>query len=247
MINANVMTRTFHIQNGDKTGTAFTIDHEGRQYLVTAAHVVEGIGSGGILRVFHGKQWKTLQVELVGTGPGDVDVAVLACRLRLGENLPLEASAGGLMPGQTVHFLGFPFGWDGGGEYANSDFPFAFIKAGVLSAITTGAARAEGVRIYIDGHNNEGFSGGPVVFVPAGQPPSKANNFKVAGVVSGYPRLLKPIVDGDGQPIARADNEPALYFQENPGFVVAFDIRHAIDLIEANPIGLELADAQGSP
>lgn len=85
------------------------------------------------------------------------------------------------------------------------------------------------------------------MFVPVGQPSSEANKFKVAGVVSGYPGLLKPIVDGDGQPIAGADNEPTMYFKENQGFVVAFDIRHAIDLIEANPIGFELADMQGSP
>lgn len=144
MITADVLARTFHIQYGDGTGTAFTIDHEGRQYLVTARHVVEDIGSGGTLKVFHGKQWKTLQVELVGMGPGDVDVAVLACRIRLTENLPLEASASGIVPGQTVHFLGFPFGWDGGGEYINSDFPFAFIKAGVLSAIAMGQHEQKG-------------------------------------------------------------------------------------------------------
>ena len=34
--------------------------------------------------------------------------------------------------------------------------------------------------------------------------------------------------------------EPVAFFQENPGFVVAMDIRHATDLIDANPVGFQL-------
>ena len=36
------------------------------------------------------------------------------------------------------------------------------------------------------------------------------------------------------------DGEPIAYFPENQGLVVAFDIRHATNLIDANPVGLQL-------
>ena len=39
MMTANVFRRTFFIRHRELTGTAFTIDQGGRQYLVTAAHI----------------------------------------------------------------------------------------------------------------------------------------------------------------------------------------------------------------
>ena len=83
MITTNVLFRVFHIAWGDSTGTAFTIDHASKQYLVTARHVVKGIGSGDSIRVFHEEQWKNLPVDVVGIGEGDADIAVLSCPVRL--------------------------------------------------------------------------------------------------------------------------------------------------------------------
>ena len=37
-----------------------------------------------------------------------------------------------------------------------------------------------------------------------------------------------------------ANNSPLAYFPENPGLIVTFDIRHATDMIEVNPIGRTL-------
>ena len=63
MITSNVFHRTFHIRYGSATGTMFSIDRDGRQYLITAKHVVEGIVSGGSISVFHDKQWKNTTVK----------------------------------------------------------------------------------------------------------------------------------------------------------------------------------------
>ncbi len=38
---ANILNRTFHMSYGGSTGTCFTVDVDGRQYLVTARHVVQ--------------------------------------------------------------------------------------------------------------------------------------------------------------------------------------------------------------
>ena len=143
-------------------------------------------------------------------------------------------SADELGYGQRVYFLGFPFGWDGGAEYINRDFPIPFVKTGIVSAIIEGTDS----RIFIDGHNNKGFSGGPVVFTPSGQ---QRTQFRVAGVVAHYPTpIAEPVVDKAGRPILDAQSEPVAYFVENQGFVVAFNIRHVTDLIDANPIGFKL-------
>ena len=232
MVTNNVLQRTFHIKRGGKSGTAFAIDREGKQYLVTARHVVNGITNGDLIEVLHEKQWKTVPVEVVGAGESDVDVIVLSCPTRLAPPHLLEASAVGLAYGQSVYFLGFPFGWDGGGEGINRDFPIPFVKAGIVSAIIS----ENPSRLYIDGQVNKGFSGGPVVFVPPGR-----TQFQVAGIVSSDQRLREPIVDKQGDPIVNSDSQPFGFYRESTGFVVAMDIRHVTDLINLNPIGLDLS------
>ena len=233
LITSNVIHRTFHIGWGDFTGTAFAIDHASKQYLVTARHVVDGIASGNVIKLLHEREWKDLTVNVVGIGRGEVDVAVLACSVRLSSPLPLVASSADLAYGQSVSFLGYPFGWDVGGEQINRGVPLPFVKAGIVSAIKSGDVS----RIFLDAHGNKGFSGGPVVFVPNGRP---RNEWHVAGVVISYPTPLLPIVDRNGKPFPNPAGEPIGYVQENPGIVVAIGIRHAVELIDANPIGFQL-------
>ena len=118
-------------------------------------------------------------------------------------------------------------------------FPMPFVKAGIISAyhfLETSHVS------YVDGHNNKGFSGGPLVFLPNGLP---SNEFRVAGVVANYPTpIIEPVVNSDRKPILGVDDQPIAYFQENQGFVVAFSIRHATDLIDANPTGFPLSTEQ---
>ena len=62
MVTTNVIQRTFNIRRGESPGTAFTIDRAGRQYLVTARHVIEGIVPGETLDVWHEEQWTGISV-----------------------------------------------------------------------------------------------------------------------------------------------------------------------------------------
>ena len=240
MITSNIIHRTFHIRWNDSTGTGFTVDRRSKQYLVTARHVVRGIESGNAIKIFHDKEWKTLVVNVVGIGKGDVDVAVLACSVRLSPSHPLIASEAQLGYGQPVSFLGYPFGWDAGGEQINRGVPLPFVKAGIVSAIEFG----EVSRIFLDAHGNKGFSGGPVVFVPYGRP---QNELRVAGIVSFYPiPEFLPIVDRNGDTITDPRGRPIGYVKENPGLVVAIGIKHALELIDANPIGFKLLPDQNN-
>lgn len=243
MITTNVLQRTFHVRFGNATGTAFSVDKDSKQYLVAARHVVEGIAPGDSLHIFHDRLWKETGVNVIGVGEGEVDVTVLAAPMQLSPTYPLEANAGGLVLGQQVYFLGFPFGWDSGAEYVNRGFSVPFVKSGVLSAMIIG----DTIQIYLDAQVNEGFSGGPVVFVPSGQPAHSRTELKLAGVVANYPTpKLRPVVTPGGNHVLDANNNP-VGIRENPGFVVAFDIQHAVDLIDQNPDGFPLPAGQGSP
>ena len=128
MITSTVIHRTFHIRYRNGTGTAFAIDRDGRQYLITARHLVEGVAAGDSVELFHEKQWKKLAVDVVGIGCNGIDVTVLACPIQLAPPLPLEASNAGLFFGQPVYFLGFPFAWDSGLENMNRGLPVPFVK-----------------------------------------------------------------------------------------------------------------------
>ena len=175
-------------------------------------------------------------MKVVGIAKGSVDVTVLACDVLLASpSLKLEPAAlRDMYLSQQVYFVGFPFGWTTGGEDINQDFPLPLVKAGIVSAFPTG-----GRPLILDAHNNKGFSGGPVVFVPQG---ARSGEFHVAAIVSYYPTpIVMPIVGKTGEPIVdRGSGEPIAYFNENPGLLAAFEIRHATDLIDANPIGFPL-------
>ena len=236
MITLNVIARVFQIKWCNSLGTAFAIDHHNKQYLITARHVVEGIAHTDNIEIYHEQQWKHINVSLVGSGADSIDVTVLSCSVRLAPPLALVASAEGISHGQPLYFLGFPFGWRWETKViTDHNFPTPFVKAGILSG-----AFDDFSLLVIDGHGNKGFSGGPVVFQPEGP---WSNELRVAGVVSRLPTTPpNPVVRKKGCIIPLADKVPLGYVQENPGFVVAVTISHAIALIDANPIGFPLTD-----
>ena len=228
MITLNVIQRIFHLRIGETTGTVLALDHGGRQYLVTASHLLEGMNNLDDVRFFHDGQWKVVPCEMVGNAP-DADTAVLAPGLQLAPSLLLEPTMGDIAYGQQVFFLGFPLGMMGSGDQMNRDFPFPLVKSGVLSGIEYGKPP----RLWVDGHNNPGFSGGPLIFIPPQEQFAKGRAYRVAGIVSGYRLQGQPVYDQEGHQIGLSS--------ENSGIVLAYGIQGALDLIEANPIGHELA------
>ena len=226
---ANIIHRTFCIGYSDKpgsrkTGSAFTLDHEGREYLITAKHVVEQhLASHDTLDVIRQGSWNTLQVKLVGHS-GDADISVIAVSQRLTpSDLPLHPSSQGLYYGQDVLFLGFPYGWTG--QDIGAGYPLPFVKKATVSLLQRNI-------FYLDGHNNRGFSGGPVVFHHQEDP---GNALRVASVVSSYQSVEEPVLGPSGP--------SELYMQDNTGIIVTHNIKWAMALISANPIGFPLSDS----
>ena len=234
---ANVLQRTFQFAFDGSSGTCFTVDHNKRQYIVTAKHIVEDITSSATIKIRHDESWKDCQVNLVGhcgeivdIVEEAVDISVLAADFQLSPTLPLPTNPDKISLGQDVYFLGFPYGLNTKVGKLNRDFPIPFIKKAILSA-TYGKFDL----MFLDGHNNPGFSGGPVIL---SQTNNQSNSFSVAGVISGYKREMRPVF--------LAGERTNLKFKYNTGIIFAYGIDHAIHLINQNPIGFNLKNEQSA-
>jgi S1-C subfamily serine protease len=226
MITTNAFCRVFHVRYNDATGTAFTVDREGKQYLVSARHVFEGIGQSEMIEVEQGGSWKTLEVNLIGVPSSSADVIVLSPSLRLSPAYPLPIVKSDMTLGQEVYFLGFPFNLYTEVGAINQNFPVPLIKRACLS----GSLGNNGEdRIWLlDGINNPGFSGGPVLFRKLGE--NMNGELMVMGIISGYRFQEEPIY-ANGKPLP-------INAKSNTGIIYAFDAEIAINIIDSNPNGL---------
>ena len=102
MVPSNALLRVFRLRCADTCGTCFTIDVNGKQYLVTAKHVVEGQRFPRIVDLFRQDAWDPVNTQLVGLGPGTVDIAVLTVDRQFSPAFPLEPSMVGMVWGQDV-------------------------------------------------------------------------------------------------------------------------------------------------
>lgn len=221
MVTANVIHRVFRIRFGQQIGTGFAIDVDKRQYLVTAKHIVGSLVGQGELGLFASGTWSAIPVQLVGHAV-NADISVLATDRRLTpDDLPLESIDDGIVYSQDVFFLGFPYDILSQFVFEADGYPLPLVKKAIVSSFV------ERGLYLLDGHNNPGFSGGPVVFVRAGE-----RDFKVAAVISGFRAVEEPIFAGN--------QKTPLVYRYNTGIIVAYSIEHATALIRSNPIGFRL-------
>ncbi|MGK9368497.1 hypothetical protein ACSSWA_06320 [Melioribacter sp. Ez-97] len=164
-----------------------------------------------------------LQANLTGHH-ATADVSVISINQILA-NLELEPSSNGIVLGQDTFFLGFPYQIaDAEHSEINRNFPLPLVKKATLSAILNDG---QGNYMLLDGINNPGFSGGPVVFTQPNQ-----NRYKIAGVISGY-RYVEDSVYDNGV-------ETQYKIRTNIGLIIAYNIEYAIELIQANPNGVKI-------
>lgn len=224
MVPMEIIDRTFCLSLGDHTGTAFTIDVGGRQYVVTARHVVAGIiGQATVgLKLIDG--WRSLDVALVGHAEGEIDVSVLTAKVILTDpGMAIPVSPGNFYLGQDVYFAGFPLGFYS--QNIDSPFPSPLVKRAIISGK---AGPGFDKPWLLDGHNNGGFSGGPV-FARNGP----TGTFSILAIISSYFLEDSDITDAVG--------EPTVYkAASNAGIIAAYSIQHALELIAKNPNGLQL-------
>lgn len=211
--------KVYFLKYGNSTGTCFTYYNGGIEYLVTAKHVISGIGNSGEVQIYHEDTWKNIHVSVYYHTNKKVDVAVMSSETRIINNpLEIQYSMDGISPGQDTFFLGYPYGlFSNLGDNLNGSFPIPFIKKGTCASII----KENGQNIlYLDGHNNPGFSGGPVCFTNL-----FSKKHHIAGVVSAY-RLNNP------QQILNAQHEKIdLLYMENSGIIICYPINCVDEII----------------
>ncbi|MBZ5515169.1 MAG: serine protease [Acidobacteriia bacterium] len=255
-ITSNVLERVLLIRGPVFTGTAFTIDVEGRQYLVTAKHMVAGLKGEDTIHILRDGEWSPLRVTVLRCDD-PIDIAVLVPPSQLTVDYPLEPTSGGLAVGGDAFFVGFPAG-PGTSVILHSGYPLGLAKKATVSAFDP-LPDHKGMRIVLDGYNNPGFSGSPVVFRDLSQ---SGLVYKVAAVLVGFkpeggpvrkaqeirPEQLTPedraqsrIVEYQGR-LLRLGEETGNFVRLNTGIAISYDIRPAVVLIHQHPIGPKVSD-----
>jgi hypothetical protein len=266
-VTSNVIMRVLHMRVSAGTdhegmATAFTIDVDGREYLITAKHVVQGLKENDKIDIFMNGGWSSLNVSIFRCDdPVDIAVLIPPRQLTVNFELPFESQLNFLM-GQDAYFLGFPYGLQapGGGTY-----PIAIIKRGTISASIPMDISRKKSTILLDGENNPGFSGGPIVFRDLNKSQFVLN---LAGVVSGFIPEVVSVMKRNGikspddagnkakaEPWRIQKGADGTYFEYvdtdvyvplNTGIVIGYTIAPAIDLIRQHPMGPVVKDLSGN-
>jgi S1-C subfamily serine protease len=224
-----ILNRTLLIKVGNTFGTAFVIDYEGKLYIVTARHVVAGLPEmKATIQIQRSNQWLNINtVRTLFPKSKDVDIAVFETDEKVAQPFQIKSTElSGVTMGQPVWFLGYPYGLGshfGTSELKKGEVPLIasgvapFIKRGTMSAID--GSKPDAVVLYIDGFNNPGFSGGPIVYWDFGK-----RGYGIVGVVQGY-RLdnAKTVVNGQ-----QVDSDVLV----NSGILIGYSIDHAIQAIK---------------
>jgi Trypsin-like peptidase domain len=193
IIDEPALNGTLQIKYNGGTATAFQykgIDSNG--YIITAKHVfaVRYKKKAG-----QSKDGKYIYYDSIPNSDGDkVDVQIYYAGNWVNidailhfdngkDDIPMEGNNYNIghyryYLSQDCFFVGFPLGLRQ--NIGVRLYPFPFVRKGIISAFGDTSAGAV-VRIYIDGHNTYGFSGGPVLCYDYDK-----KIYVVIGVISGY-------------------------------------------------------------
>jgi len=239
----NILFRTFLVKADKEAGTIFSVDVDGREYWITAKHIITGakhppygtvdaktVSLSILPQLDTSKQWFVATFTVIDPGK-DIDIVVLAPPKPL---LPPTIIQTAKMTGESIalggdcEFVGFPYGTGWAAKFEAGVVRMPFIKHCTLSGIVTSeGAEPKPVILVLDGINNEGFSGGPVVY-------GAGTSQQVIGVISG---LRREPIDVVPLPLTPNRPEPKEAALANSGFIFAYGIKSAVDAINKNPIG----------
>lgn len=251
---AGILFRTVMVKTATEQGTMFSIDVDGREYWLTAKHLLTGAKQPPFGNVTAknvslfvldptapGIKWDAYKFTVIDPGK-DIDIVALAPDKHI-QKVPIPSLTVSMEQapiGGECEFLGFPFAnswraqWEGGQSYLMPYIKHCYISGRI----------SEPVRAWIlDGINNEGFSGGPVVF-------HTGPDQRILAVVSGYVGEYAEVVSVPVAPPTTAKNNSGTstkpknppqkkknVVNTNTGIISAFDAQYAIDAIKLNPIG----------
>lgn len=223
MVQSEIVNRVFCIHSSGLSGTCFTMEQDGTQYLITAKHLFEKIGypDHAVIQILlTGKVFQDIEVD-IRYHSQNYDVAVMKTSpyRTISQFFGNNYSTAGMIIGQDAFFLGFPYDYDNVlKNLPGLDRPIPFVKKVCVSGLGPNKV------LFLDGHNNPGFSGGPVCFKKM---PPQTEAMSIAGVISSYRFSQEPVYDLKG-------NDTGFYVKSNTGIIYAYDISVAIEIIKTS-------------
>lgn len=221
---SETMASTFNLHGDQATGTCFQVTKKGKQYFVTAAHLFKPSHKSRDvvpIQMLIQNRMQSFEAKVYFHADRNVDIALIQLSEKVSQSIQLPEEfirynkvfqkvfqGNGISLdsilidfGKEVYFYGFPLG-DLGTQVLGIRFPL------VKKAIVSGWIKHKGLnKMVLDGYNNLGFSGGPVV---AYDPNSK--KMCLVGVISGYiPEPVSVQYKGD-----------KLSVNENSGIIVCY-------------------------
>lgn len=217
--NRTIFETTLKIFYGDNTGTCFIINHNSKQFLITAKHLFPNIINNTeiSIKVEGASINLNLNAKLLIHKINAIDIAVLEIEeIYFGEVLVLR-NTDSFHIGQECLFLGFPL-------YAflsssTSIGNVALVKKAIVSARLI---QDDVTKILLDGHNNPGFSGGPIITHNG-----KASEQFIIGVISGY------FIQENKTEIKIDDKEYELMRNSNSGIIITYPSEYIVEIIES--------------
>jgi hypothetical protein len=243
----NVLTRMTIIKSRYGSGTAFSIDVDQREYWITAKHILTGAKHppyGVVTRKSESlslldpgaqeERWTPVKFFVIDAGK-DIDIVILAPPTPVLRNpLPsVKTTLGGTFLGGDCEFLGFPSATGSAWAAPMPDGKFywmPYVKHCYVSSLPSVGTRV----LVLDGVNNPGFSGGPVVSRTG---PDQQIIAVVSGIVTEPSEVLPSLVPK--KPPNASAQQRKEKVEANSGFIIAYAIDSAIEAIRKNPIGPE--------
>lgn len=218
MVQSEILNRVFRIRYGNDTGTVFTIEQDGVQFLVTAKHIFKSkeYPAADKIKILKDGGYQAFDVDIRYPYDNEVDIAVMKTTPynTISQTFENENTSDGLVLGQDLYFLGFPYDFD---QHLNK-FPFCQTPVPFIKKACFSGAYFEHSKLLLDGHNNAGFSGGPVCFFDQH---SNNHTMKIAAVVTGFRNNQTTVYDKD-------NHDTGCHINENSGIIITYDIKEAI-------------------
>lgn len=217
-LTTDILQSVFHMKYNGSTGTTFLIEKDSTNYFVTAKHIIKDSKYGDKLtiEIYQDSLWKTLTGEVYFDKLNDIDIALIKPEnfgyVKSGITFKQTES----IIGDEGFFLGFPYGLKTNFDN-NVGFPLPLIK----KALFSGTIIKNGIQtLFLDGHNNPGFSGGPVLFKDRRR--NGDNKYHLIGVISAYFNQQNELITPFGK----------LKYNENSGIIIAFEQKHILEVIQ---------------
>ena len=216
MINKDIIQSVYRIRYKTELGTCFQSSISEKQYLVTAKHIFSDKNHSDSIyfEIFHDNIWNSFKGKLLTHVNGNIDIAVIELNVATfyrTTNIEIAKSEE-TFASQDCFFLGFPYNLYSDVSKNNDSFPVPFIKKAIFS-LFTGNESSEKI-YYLDGHNNPGFSGGPVVSNIISE-----NKFKICSIISAY--LVQ----------SNKLEKTTLIYGENSGIIVSYSALYITEII----------------